>query len=48
MNQQRAAMLAAGAAIPEDADGAPTVLPENGGHFVDACVLDGEREKLPA
>lgn len=29
MNQQRAAMLAAGAAIPEDADGAPTVLPEN-------------------
>lgn len=48
MNQQRAAMLAAGAAIPEDAAGAPAVLPENGGHFVDACVLDGEREKLPA
>lgn len=48
MNQQRCAMLSAGSAIPEETGGAPLVLPENGGHFADARVLDGERERLPA
>ena len=48
MNQQRAAAIAASSELPDDLDAPPTVLPENGGHFMDARVIDGEREKLPA
>lgn len=47
-NQQRTVALSAASAIPSDLDVPPTVLPENGGHFMDARVIDGEREKLPA
>ena len=48
MNQQRASALRSASALEEEDDGQPLRLPENGAHFADARVIDGEREKLPA
>lgn len=47
-NQGRAAAIQSASNTEAADDGLPAELPENGGHFVDARVIDGERDKLPA